>query len=273
LFTHKTRTRCEACIYSRPSSRRVRETQSERLSFIPSASTPLQNHRRGRAIAYGPSEAKCGSARVLFGTRIHRIQCCLMRRRLLTIASVVSLLLCAATVMLWVRSSWWFSGRAEWEHYVHVPPESCHRLSARWGSGGISLYFLRVIGRDALTKTYTNELRPGPPRDFYFSEQAIDPEYKPNGDGQTAWQRHNFDFNVGAWRTSDGRWASASVAVPFWLVAFCGALLPAAWLLGKLRQTRRAARNHCERCNYDLTGNTSDVCPECGTAVKTTRRG
>ena len=28
---------------------------------------------------------------------------------------------------------------------------------------------------------------------------------------------------------------------------------------------RRLRRGHCEHCGYDLTGNVSGVCPECGT--------
>jgi hypothetical protein len=30
---------------------------------------------------------------------------------------------------------------------------------------------------------------------------------------------------------------------------------------------RRYPRAHCQSCGYDLTGNTSGVCPECGQAV------
>ncbi len=34
-----------------------------------------------------------------------------------------------------------------------------------------------------------------------------------------------------------------------------------------VRSRRRANRGLCGKCGYDLTGNTSRVCPECGTAV------
>ena len=30
---------------------------------------------------------------------------------------------------------------------------------------------------------------------------------------------------------------------------------------------RRLRRGHCEHCGYDLTGNVSGVCPECGQAA------
>jgi len=35
------------------------------------------------------------------------------------------------------------------------------------------------------------------------------------------------------------------------------------WASSKLRH----AKGHCPMCGYDLTGNTSGVCPECGTKI------
>ncbi|HEY8748942.1 MAG TPA: hypothetical protein VIM11_13255 [Tepidisphaeraceae bacterium] len=42
------------------------------------------------------------------------------------------------------------------------------------------------------------------------------------------------------------------------------------WLRRVIRDTvhrRRSARGLCVSCSYDLTGNTSGTCPECGKAV------
>ena len=48
-------------------------------------------------------------------------------------------------------------------------------------------------------------------------------------------------------------------------------LLPLLWMaLWTMRRRvaqRRALRGVCRHCSYDLTGNTSGVCPECGTPV------
>lgn len=38
-------------------------------------------------------------------------------------------------------------------------------------------------------------------------------------------------------------------------------------LLRRARAARRHAPGRCNRCDYDLTGNESGVCPECGTKV------
>ncbi len=52
-----------------------------------------------------------------------------------------------------------------------------------------------------------------------------------------------------------------TLGLPLW-IPFLAALLPTAYLWHK---DRRIPPGHCERCGYDLTGNVSGVCPECGT--------
>ncbi|UCG15480.1 MAG: hypothetical protein JSV19_09300 [Phycisphaerales bacterium] len=55
-------------------------------------------------------------------------------------------------------------------------------------------------------------------------------------------------------------------------------LLTAAVLLGLLtamlwHRDRRPPMGHCQNCAYDLTGNVSGVCPECGNAIRGDGRG
>jgi hypothetical protein len=45
------------------------------------------------------------------------------------------------------------------------------------------------------------------------------------------------------------------------------AILPAMWLVLAGRNRWWSARNRCTACGYNLTGNTSGICPECGTPV------
>ena len=56
------------------------------------------------------------------------------------------------------------------------------------------------------------------------------------------------------------RWV---VAMPLWLILAVAAA-PAAYLW---RRHRRYPKSHCQSCGYDLTGNTSGVCPECGERI------
>ena len=53
---------------------------------------------------------------------------------------------------------------------------------------------------------------------------------------------------------------SFTVVVPFWVVLLAAGI-PTAWLW---RRDRRSPKGHCRKCGYNLTGNTSGVCPECG---------
>ncbi len=55
-----------------------------------------------------------------------------------------------------------------------------------------------------------------------------------------------------------------SLAIPTIVLA---ALVLAVFGLPRLRRRLRAKRSQCLRCGYDLTGNVSGVCPECGAAV------
>jgi len=60
------------------------------------------------------------------------------------------------------------------------------------------------------------------------------------------------------------------VVSPMWLPT---ALIPVMWIAVLLLSSRhrrrrlRRKRGKCIRCGYDLTGNESGVCPECGTEV------
>ena len=56
-------------------------------------------------------------------------------------------------------------------------------------------------------------------------------------------------------------------AIPYWIIAVGLAILPALWLAALCRRQTRLVAGGCVACGYNLTGNTSGICPECGTPV------
>lgn len=60
---------------------------------------------------------------------------------------------------------------------------------------------------------------------------------------------------------------SSFVSVPAYFVLLCTAFIPAVSLLARVRQNRQQLRGLCRCCSYDLRGNESGVCPECGTPL------
>ncbi len=68
-------------------------------------------------------------------------------------------------------------------------------------------------------------------------------------------------------------WRCHKVYCPFWIPTVVFALYPClAFLRGPVCRWRRRKRNFCVLCGYNLTGNTSGVCPECGASVATAAR-
>jgi hypothetical protein len=53
------------------------------------------------------------------------------------------------------------------------------------------------------------------------------------------------------------------VETPCWLL-FLLASIPTAFLWYR---DRRPPKGHCQTCGYDLTGNVTGICPECGTTA------
>ena len=56
--------------------------------------------------------------------------------------------------------------------------------------------------------------------------------------------------------------------LPLWGLCLISAPYPIAVLFrGPIRRRRRRSRGECVLCGYDLRGNVSEVCPECGTRI------
>ena len=97
----------------------------------------------------------------------------------------------------------------------------------------------------------------------YTGENTLNPKGVP----RTAWTSYDFGKFTG-WRATrgPGPWAYYTVSIPGWIPAVLLLAYPTvAAIRGPLRRQQRRRKGRCLECGYDLTGNVSGQCPECGT--------
>jgi hypothetical protein len=163
-------------------------------------------------------------------------------RRLFTILSVLSLVLCFGTTVLWIHSYFRAAGASygDTEHY-----------SIRSERGHVELWTYRPYG-------FAGEFRygtwPAKPRSE-LKELAA----SWRGVGTSVWFL-GFAFVAREVPPTVFR----AIAIPHWFLALFFAVLPVLYLRARLRSRRRHRIGLCRRCGYDLRA-TPDRCPECGT--------
>ena len=155
-----------------------------------------------------------------------------MTRRLLNLVTGVSVLVCAAAAGIWARS-------LQFGDCVSV------RLGAR-------VVYVTSEGGCYACSTFTRPEARGVR--WSWGSYA-----KRCGAARAARSLVHFAFGPEA--------GAHDFVVPQWIVPAVFGALPAARIAGWSRR-RRAVGNACRSCGYDLTGNVSGVCPECGSGVR-----
>ncbi|HEY7091079.1 MAG TPA: hypothetical protein VH518_23480, partial [Tepidisphaeraceae bacterium] len=162
-----------------------------------------------------------------------------MRRRLFTLLSAVSLLLCVATVGLWVRSYW--------VSYALERSEVGGRAATTIvysQSGSLGIYHQSFKGPQGTTSP---------------SSRIDLSEWDSSSFSRPTW--HGFWFERSEVLTASlSRRSVLAIAIPHWLVSLSFAILPSCWLL--LQRKRRLLRTagRCKTCGYDLRA-TPERCP------------
>jgi hypothetical protein len=196
------------------------------------------------------------------------------------ILASVSLVLCAATVVLWVLSYKSSHGAG----YVREGAADANwvQLVSRSGKLSLSSGQSRCEGQSAL-EAWTKfgaldpDFRPG----FHLrplNTMLADPTEQPDPDEQHRsfgsvrlsyrpwnWELSSIDSTLSGVCIGHARALSA----PHYVPALASAILPLRWvhtLRRRRTKARRLRRGQCPVCSYDLRA-TPDRCPECGTVV------
>jgi hypothetical protein len=148
-----------------------------------------------------------------------------VKRRLVTLAAAGSLVLCVATVSLWVRS-YWAADRIE--RYDKV------------GS-------MTLGSRDGALGFWRDSDWSGATRGIYY--RKVESEWPFSG-------TMTFSAHV--------RYGTQlRVILPHWVLALLFAMLSAFCFRSAVRSRRRHREGRCPACGYDVRA-TPDRCPECG---------
>jgi hypothetical protein len=165
-------------------------------------------------------------------------------RILLNAATAGSLLLCVATVVLWVLSYSREDALAD-----------CQPTTER---GVISTRGCLLFYDEAAIGSYRFPTPIGWAHVSALTPATDIADYAPSNTTRFATLA---GFGVLAGDT--GRYTVTARIVPYWFVVLAAAVLPLAWLRTR-RQRRRSPSGLCPSCGYDLRA-TPERCPECGT--------
>lgn len=185
-----------------------------------------------------------------------------LARWLLNALTALSLLLCLATAALWVRS-YRVNDWVQWRYATHPWREWLLRTA----DGQVSIAHTQWAD-DTLV--------------FQLGWTCF-PNLLPTGDvtmpvppGQPDRQWGGFHFQratdvIQSWRYL-GTYASVVLlAIPIAVLTAISSLLPGVratrWIIRRRRLAARTAVGACRACGYDLTGNGSGTCPDCGTQI------
>jgi hypothetical protein len=169
-----------------------------------------------------------------------------IRRRLFAIVATLSFLLCLSTVAVWIRSYYVYDG---------IPMSQWHSIGVDSDVGSGELH-------------WTADEVPNTAGPSYHYSIKDDPSLQSGFDfTDSAWHVIGFSYrSVDTPLRGGSIMKSRGLTVPYWFLAGCTAVMPAIWMIARVRNRGRTL-NGCAACSYNLTGNTSGICPECGTPV------
>jgi hypothetical protein len=184
-----------------------------------------------------------------------------MRRRVFNLAPAVSLLLCLMAIGAWVgtRGTMQSAGFKTMRMVQEPQGSDFFDESVAVGLGRIwLLQFRGLCGEDEeRVRTYPRVIGE---RSWYHQELMHSWFEEQLSLGHFGFYQNHLSWGPG------GNAVRADVyTIPIWAVAGVFGVLPLARIIAIGIWRRKPDR--CPTCSYNLTGNASGVCPECGTAV------
>jgi predicted RNA-binding Zn-ribbon protein involved in translation (DUF1610 family) len=195
-----------------------------------------------------------------------------VRRRLFNIASLISLLLCVGCTMLGVRS--WIiadqfevgrgskfgpAGEAVRSFGVMFSRGNCYWCLAGWTTSDLAA-LNDTLGRPT-TKSDIG---------WQIKHEQRTPDVTPSVTSLAT--KLGFGFRHDNFTQGNNLSNAWYVSIPVWLITTTAAILPICFFRRRSAVRRTVAFKPCASCGYNLTGNTSGVCPECGTKIEPERR-
>jgi hypothetical protein len=171
-----------------------------------------------------------------------------MRRRtrtLLMLVSALCALLFALSILLWVRSYWTADGVA---------------VLCRAGSSVTAEPVFQLFSMSGVLVAIVNESSSSGDWAYDSVNFGSAPLVSQPGESHLS----PLTFRWIHFRAQTGPRAALWVAAPVWCFPLVFMVVGGAGLLIVYRARRRQQTGQCARCGYDLTGNVSGVCPECG---------
>ena len=194
-------------------------------------------------------------------------------RRLVTI---LSLILCTATIVLWLRSLW-FCDAMQWrgrQDLICVISSNgrlnltlTHFFAAYNGEGAISVTRTRVAIGVPPTLGWEPASFPRSVRKPLWETMDVTANAARNRALGFEWSPKLWSWEGAtgpyAWLRQTGQPPYRLIAVPYWFLGLLTLVPLAAQRLAAMRRARLLRRGVCPLCGYDLRA-TPDRCPECG---------
>jgi len=170
-----------------------------------------------------------------------------MKRRLFTILSALSLLVCFACSLMWLRSGFALDFLSK--------DDGSRLLSSATGM------------LEYTTVTYTPPMHPTAGRWGYVSMSGS----AWSGSSRPVWNWQWLPDSSSSSHTVAGHvYATRKIRLPYWIPIFLTALLPllmlGRWTRTRWQSIRRQRAGLCPNCGYDLRAS-KERCPECGTPI------